>query len=232
MTRRGRSFDHGSESGYRCRWVRHRLPLLAGGELDGGRPPQGRAAPDRLPGLPPPRALAGRRPGRAPGRRVARPGVAGRGPRPRRSGPPWPGRSASRGTSPGRRSGSTSSPGCSARSARLRPALVLAGSLAFAALTAAGVESGCLAGRRGDRPDRRRLPAGRLLRGLRPGAARRVPIAAPRPRTARPRPARSSPARTPPAPAPVVERTAARFDYDLDHGTPMGPDALDVKASY
>ncbi len=42
-----------------------------------------------------------------------------------------------------------------------------------------------------------------------------------------------------PSPAPklavagvTVDRTAARVDYDLDHGTPMGPDAVDVKASY
>ncbi len=42
-----------------------------------------------------------------------------------------------------------------------------------------------------------------------------------------------------PSPAPkltvagvTVDRSSARVDYDLDHGSPMGPDAVDVKASY
>ena len=34
------------------------------------------------------------------------------------------------------------------------------------------------------------------------------------------------------APVASTDRTASRFDYDLDHGTPMGPDSPDVKASY
>jgi len=34
------------------------------------------------------------------------------------------------------------------------------------------------------------------------------------------------------APLAPLDRTVSRFDYDLDHGTPMGPDSHDVKASY
>ena len=34
------------------------------------------------------------------------------------------------------------------------------------------------------------------------------------------------------APVAPADRTASRFDYDLDHGTPMGPDAREVKPSY
>ena len=83
--------------GYRCRWVRDRLPLLAGGELTGA---DRRKVERHLIACPDcrrhERSLAG-----ALGvlqAAAARP--AGGPPRPRRSGPPWRGRSASRGTSP------------------------------------------------------------------------------------------------------------------------------------
>lgn len=110
--------------------------------------------------------------------------------------------------------------------ARSRPAFALTAVLALAGLTAAGVD-GWVRGRLSVARDAMTL-AGRPLA---PPASGGVPFPPLQVVPANPGPSvvRSEPS------APAPERPAgARNDYgyDLDHGTPMGPDTRDVKASY
>ena len=133
---------------------------------------------------------------------------------------------------------STPSPGSSARPS---PALLAAGlsvAVAVAALSVGGVAARGSGGLRNWRdPGRRRGPLAsgvRVRRGRPRSASRRLSRpSSPSNRRLRPRRRRSPPSDDPDPPvAPVADRTASRFDYDLDHGTPMGPESADVKASY
>lgn len=113
---------------------------------------------------------------------------------------------------------------------RLRPALVVASVLALAVGTASGVDA--------------------WVRWQSTGSGRQAVAVAPAPAaesdefdlTPVPPPAAPVVVEAPPAGRRVVSNDppvvappadpAGRIDYDLDHGTPMGPGGLDVKASY
>ncbi len=212
--------------GYRCRGVRARLPLLTGGELTGA---ERRKVERHLIACPDcrrhERSLAG-----ALGALRAAAAEAPVGPE---APPLWPALARqireSRHESPSWLDDLAS---LFRPPARLRPALVLASGLALAGLAASGLDAWVVRWRVTG-PDRPVIAAAAASPaeydefGLTPA----LPPAAPLVVEVAPA-GRSVVSNDTPAAAPAADRASGRIDYDLDHGTPMGPDGLDVKASY
>ena len=208
---------------YRCRWVLDRLPLLAGGDLTGA---DRRKVERHL------IACAGcrRRERSLTGALGVLQAASALSPVGPASEPPslWP--ALARQIREARHEPASWLDGLARLvrpSARFRPALVLASGLLMAGLTAAGVETWV----------RWRVDSATALivdaalpvefDDFDPGFIP-APVAAPVPEP--PLPGQSVVSNEPPAPS--ADRNPSRFDYDLDHGTPMGPDGLDIKASY
>ncbi len=207
--------------GYRCRWVRNRLPLLTGGELTGAERRQVERHLIACPGCQlHEQSMAGA---------LGALRAAASEPLEANADAPslWPALARQI------RESKHEAPSFSTFSvfARFtRPALALAVVLIVMTLAGTGVHA------------YRRERAADLDQGIAvsdPTFEELVPVPTPVPP---PIPSvtsiveSSSPGRqvvaNEPASAVPTERAPARFDYDLDHGTPMGPDGSDVKASY
>lgn len=199
---------------YRCRWVRDRLPLLTGGELTGtdrrhverhliACPGCRRHEHSMAAALGALHAAASSVPAGAADTPSLWPALARQIRESRHEAPSW----------------------ANTLARFFRPALVVASGLALVALTASGVDSWVrwrVAG--SSRPVAVAAPP--LLVDIEEPDPDPVPPPVVPPVVEPPAPGRSVVTNDPPAPP------ADRFDYDLDHGTPMGPDGLDVKASY